>query len=45
MKRDKSYNYKNGTKCLDDCSKEYLYANLEAKKCYNDCKKNNNEKK
>ena len=39
------YSYKNGYKCLDDCSKENLYVDLETKKCYNDCKENENEKK
>ena len=32
------YSYKNGTKCLDDCSKENLYIDLDSKKCYIDCK-------
>ena len=39
------YNYNNGEKCLDDCSKENLFADLETKICYNDCKDNINDKK
>ena len=31
------YNYNNGKKCLDDCSKENLYLEEENKICYNDC--------
>ena len=38
------YSYKNGTKCLDDCSKENLFADLKTKKCYDDCKDNDNER-
>ena len=37
-----NYPYKNkeGTKCLEDCSKEYLYTDIQTKICYNDCKDN-----
>ena len=38
------YSYKNGTKCLDDCSKENLFADLITKNCYDDCKDNVNER-
>jgi len=40
------YNYNNGQKCLDDCSKEKLYLESENKICYRDCSNNNiNDKK
>ena len=40
------YNYNNGQKCLDDCSKEKLYLESENKICYKDCSNNNlNNKK
>ena len=40
------YNYNNGQKCLDDCSKENLYLESENNICYNDCSNNNlNSKK
>ena len=35
------YNYNNGQKCLDDCSKEKLYFEPENNKCYKDCINNN----
>ena len=38
------YSFKNGTKCLDDCSKENLFADMKTKICYNDCKENINER-
>ena len=34
------YNYNNGQKCLDDCSKENLYLEDENKICYSDCSDN-----
>jgi hypothetical protein len=39
------FNYNNGQKCLDDCSKENLFVDEEDKKCYIDCKNNINERK
>ena len=35
------YNFNNGEKCLDDCSKENLYMETSTNKCYNDCSNNN----
>ena len=37
-----TYIYKNkeGTKCIDDCLKEYSYVDIETKICYNDCSEN-----
>ena len=34
------YNYNNGEKCLDDCSKENLYFEDEKYMCYRDCSDN-----
>ena len=31
------YNYNNGSKCLDDCSKEDLYTDFFSLNCYSDC--------
>ena len=39
------FNYNNGQKCLDDCSKENLFVDEEDKKCYIDCKNNINKRK
>ena len=39
------YNFNNGKKCLDDCSKENLFLDIEDKTCYKDCKDNINERK
>ena len=39
------FNYNNGQKCLDDCSKENLFVDEEEKKCYFDCKNNINKRK
>ena len=39
------YKYNNGKKCLDDCSKDNLFTDLETKICYDDCKDNINERK
>ena len=38
-------NYKNGQKCLDDCSKYNLFLDINDKKCYDDCKDNINSNK
>ena len=35
------YNYNNGQKCLDDCSKENLFLESSNNKCYSDCSHNN----
>ena len=35
------YNFNNGEKCLDDCSKENLYMETEFNICYKDCSNNN----
>ena len=35
-----SYKNKEGTKCLEDCSKEYLYTDEKNKRCYQDCIEN-----
>ena len=34
---DYKYRNKEGTKCLLNCSEEYLYTDLQTKICYNDC--------
>ena len=39
------YKYKNGEKCLDDCSKENLLVDIETKICYKDCSNNINDRK
>ena len=38
------FNYKN-IKCLNNCSEEYLYADLESKKCFDKCLDNENNNK
>ena len=40
-----SYNFNNGQKCLDDCSKENLIVDEIGKKCYENCNNNLNERK
>ena len=39
------YNFNNGQKCLDKCSEENLFLDVEDKKCYKDCEDNINERK
>ena len=39
---DYPYKNKEGTKCLEDCSIEYLYTDIPNKRCYNDCLDNIN---
>ena len=39
------YIYKNGLKCLDDCSKEELYIDKTTNICYDNCKNNKNNNK
>ena len=34
---DYPYQNKEGTKCLEDCSIEYLYTDLQNQRCYNNC--------
>ena len=34
------YKNKEGTKCIDDCLKEYSYVDIETRICYNDCIEN-----
>ena len=34
------YKNKEGTKCIDDCLKEYSYVDIQTKTCYNDCIEN-----
>ena len=38
------YYFNNGQKCLDDCSEENLFLDIEDKKCYKDCNDNINER-
>ena len=39
------YKNKDGTKCLDDCLKEYSYVDTETNICFDDCSENINQDK